>query len=65
MRMLPHLRQILNALGVLTLPGQFSLPHAETAFDVGSGALKSPARLQALVLELVETTAAMDRYARA
>jgi NAD(P)H-dependent FMN reductase len=65
MRMLPHLRQILNALGVLTLPGQFSLPHAETAFDAGSGALKSPARLQALVLELVETTAAMDRYARA
>lgn len=56
MRMLPHLRQILNTLGVLVLPGQFSLARADTAFDEENGALKSPARLHALVLELVNTT---------
>jgi NAD(P)H-dependent FMN reductase len=61
MRMLPHLRQILNTLGVLTLPGQFSLPHADTTFDPENGALKSPARLHALVLELVNTTAMLRR----
>jgi NAD(P)H-dependent FMN reductase len=61
MRMLPHLRQILNALGVLVLPGQFSLSHADTAFDEESGALKSPARLHALVLDLVNITAAHAR----
>jgi len=60
MRMLPHLRQILNTLGVLVLPGQFSLPHADKAFDEESGALKSPARLHALVLELVNTAAALS-----
>lgn len=59
MRMLPHLRQVLNTLGVLVLPGQFSLPHADAAFDAKSGALKSPARLHALVLELVNTTASL------
>ena len=61
MRMLPHLRQILNTLGVLVLPGQFSLPHADTAFDAETGMLKSPARLHALVLDLVNTTAALKR----
>ena len=59
MRMLPHLRQILNALGVLVLPGQFSLAHADEAFDLESGALKSPARLHSLVLELVKTTSVL------
>lgn len=59
MRMLPHLRQVLNTLGVLVLPGQFSLPHADTAFDPENGMLKSPARLHALVLDLVNTTAAL------
>ena len=59
MRMLPHLRQILNALGVLVLPGQFSLSHADTAFDAENGALQSPERLHALVLELVNTLAAL------
>jgi len=61
MRMLPHLRQILNALGVLVLPGQFSLAHADQAFDDADGALmlKSPARLHALVAELVTITAAL------
>lgn len=59
MRMLPHLRQILNTLGVLVLPGQFSLPHADMAFDEENGALKSPARLHALVLELVNTSTAL------
>jgi NAD(P)H-dependent FMN reductase len=61
MRMLPHLRQVLNTLGVLVLPGQFSLAHADVAFDVETGALKSPARLHALVLDLVNTTAALTR----
>lgn len=58
-RMLPHLRQVLNTLGVLVLPGQFSLPHADTAFDEENGALKSPARLHALVMELVSISAAL------
>lgn len=61
MRMLPHLRQILNTLGVLVLPGQFSLPNADKAFDVETGALKSPARLHSLLLELVNTTNALKR----
>jgi NAD(P)H-dependent FMN reductase len=58
MRMLPHLRQVLNTLGVLVLPGQFSLAHADRAFEDVDGmpVLKSPARLHALVLELVNTT---------
>ncbi len=59
MRMLPHLRQVLNTLGVLVLPGQFSLPHADAAFDAENGALKSPARLHDLVLELIRTTRAL------
>ena len=61
MRMLPHLRQVLNTLGVLVLPGQFALSSADTAFDESDGTLmlKSPARLHALVLELVNTTAAL------
>ena len=63
MRMLPHLRQILNALGVLVLPGQFSLAHADKGFDDSDGMpmLKSPARLHALVAELVATTAALKQ----
>ncbi len=63
MRMLPHLRQILNTLGVLVLPGQFSLSHADKAFDEENGALKSPARLHALVLDLVNTSTALVRTA--
>lgn len=61
MRMLPHLRQVLNTLGVLVLPGQFALPRADTGFV--DGAVKSPARLHALVLELVRTTNALARPA--
>jgi NAD(P)H-dependent FMN reductase len=61
MRMLPHLRQILNTLGVLVLPAQFSLAQADQAFDPENGALKSPARLHALVLELVKHTHALNR----
>lgn len=63
MRMLPHLRQVLNTLGVLVLPGQFSLAHADKGFDDADGTpmLKSPARLHALVLELVKVTAALKR----
>lgn len=60
-RMLPHLRQVLSALGVLVLPGQFTLSHADTAFDPENGALKSPARLHDLLVELVNTTAALTR----
>ncbi|MHB1083750.1 MAG: NADPH-dependent FMN reductase [Thiobacillus sp.] len=61
MRMLPHLRQILNTLGVMVLPGQFALSRADQAFDPGNGALDSPARLHALLLELVNTTNALSR----
>jgi hypothetical protein len=63
MRMLPHLRQVLNTLGVLVLPGRLSLAHADMAFDEQNGALKSPARLHALVLELVRTTTTLSRPA--
>jgi chromate reductase, NAD(P)H dehydrogenase (quinone) len=61
MRMLPHLRQVLNTLGVMVLPGQFSLAHADKAFDEENGALKSPARMHALVQQLVNTAAALKR----
>ena len=61
MRMLPHLRQILNTLGVLVLPGQFSLPHADKAFDTQTGALQSPARLHSLVTDLLQTATALKR----
>lgn len=64
MRMLPHLRQILNALGVLVLPAQLSLDHADEAFDTETGALKAPARLHSLVLELVDTAAALGRFSK-
>ena len=59
MRMLPHLRQVLNALGVHTLPGQFSLANADEAFDPENGALKSPGRLHSLLDDLVRTTRAL------
>jgi len=61
MRMLPHLRQILNTLGVVVLPGQFSLPHAGRAFDEENGALKSPGRLHTVVMELVSVSTALAR----
>lgn len=57
MRMLPHLRQILNTLGVMVLPGQFSLAHADQAFD--QAGLKSPQRLASLVQELISTATAL------
>lgn len=59
MRMLPHLRQILNTLGVMVLPGQFSLAHADQAFD--ETGLKSPQRLESLVQELIRTAKALKR----
>ena len=59
MRMLPHLRQILNTLGVMVLPGQFSLAHADQAFD--ETGLKSPQRLESLVLELIRTATALKQ----
>ncbi|HEY9098120.1 MAG TPA: NAD(P)H-dependent oxidoreductase [Thiobacillus sp.] len=61
MRMLPHLRQILNTLGVLVLPGQFSLSNADRAFHAETGALASPTQLHSLVLELVTVTAAIGQ----
>jgi chromate reductase len=54
LRMMPHLRQILNTLGVLVLPGQLSVPHATDAFD-SDGRLKSAERLNELVQSLVQT----------
>ena len=59
MRMLPHLRQILNTLGVMVLPGQFSLAHADQAFD--ETGLKSPQRLESLIQELIKTATALTR----
>ena len=59
-RMLPHLRQVLYALGVLVLPGQFSLPHAGDAFDAENGMLKSPGRLHDLIAELIRTARALQ-----
>lgn len=56
-RMLPHLRQILNTLGVMVLPGQFSLAHADQAFD--ETGLKSPQRLESLIQELFRTATAL------
>ena len=58
-RMLPHLRQILNTLGVLVLPGQVSVPNAHEAFDT-SGALKSAERVKTLVAELIKTASALN-----
>jgi NAD(P)H-dependent FMN reductase len=40
-RMLPHLRQILSALGCLVLPDQFGLSQADAAFD-GDARLREP-----------------------
>jgi hypothetical protein len=37
------------------------LPQADQAFDTENGALKSPARLHTLVLELVNTTRALKQ----
>ena len=59
MRMLPHLRQILNTLGVMVLPGQFSLAHADQAFD--QSGLKSPQRLESLIQELISTATALKK----
>ena len=59
MRMLPHLRQILNTLGVMVLPGQFSLAHADQAFD--ETGLKSPQRLEGLIQELIRTATALKK----
>jgi NAD(P)H-dependent FMN reductase len=54
-RMLPHLRQILVALGCVVLPDQFGLSRADTAFD-GEGRLEDPrhqASLEAVARRLV------------
>lgn len=59
MRMLPHLRQILNTLGVLVLPGQLSAPKAGEAFD-HDGSLKSTERLDELVAELLRVTGGLS-----
>ena len=62
MRMLPHLRQILNTLGVLVLPSQLSVPKAGEAFNQ-DGSLQSPERLDALVAELVRVSGALSNVA--
>jgi NAD(P)H-dependent FMN reductase len=51
-RALPHLRQILSALGVAVLPAQVALPHAHEAFEA-DGRLKDPR-----VVKSVESLAA-------
>ena len=61
-RMLPHLRQILNTLGVLVLPGQLSVPNAGEAFNA-DGNLKSTDRLDELIAELVRVTAGVSKGA--
>ncbi len=56
-RGLPHLRQVLNNLGVLVLPGQASVSGASRAFD-GAGELVNEqdiVRVDAVVSALVET----------
>ena len=62
MRMLPHLRQILNTLGVLVLPSQLSVPKVTEAFTQ-DGSLKSPDRLLELVAELVRVSEAVSTAA--
>lgn len=47
-RGLPHLRQILSALGVIVLPSQVQLAHADEAFDA-EGRLKDAKMAQAVV----------------
>ena len=59
MRMLPHLRQILNALGVHVLPAQVSVANADRAFLEDSDSLIEPARLHAAVADLVRVTRAL------
>jgi chromate reductase len=57
-RALPHLRQILCALGVTVLPAQVAIPRAHEAFDA-DGAIRDPLVLksvQAAAASLVETT---------
>lgn len=46
-RGLPHLRQILSALGVIVLPTQVQLAHADHAFDE-AGKLTDPKMMQAV-----------------
>ena len=46
-RGLPHLRQILSALGVIVLPTQVQLAHADRAFDE-AGKLIDPKMMQAV-----------------
>lgn len=59
LRMLPHLRQVLTALGVWLLPGQVTLPKAHEAFGAAGG-LKADyhaKQVDALARELVEALA--------
>jgi NAD(P)H-dependent FMN reductase len=63
LRHLPHLRQILTALGVLVLPRQLALGRAHEAF-AADGSFKDPATaesLAAIAAELVRATAALAR----
>jgi chromate reductase, NAD(P)H dehydrogenase (quinone) len=56
---LPHLRQVLSILGVLVIPTQLPLAHADNAF-LEDGTLADPKQaktLQAVAKSLVETTA--------
>lgn len=55
-RGLPHLRQIFGALGVIVLPAQVQLAHADAAFD-DAGKLREP-KMQTAVEKLAQALVA-------
>ncbi len=62
-RGIPHLRAILDALGVLVIPGHVGISHADKAFDA-SGALvdaQQQAALKRLAERLVRTCAGLAK----
>jgi NAD(P)H-dependent FMN reductase len=56
MRMLPHLRQILTALGVIVTPKQVSVAHADDAFDA-AGALIDDGWMQMAIADFLRLDA--------